>query len=257
MIGYKVFKKDFTDFNNIKKDKVFSVKNNPTPITPTDRFFQFFKKFEDIFKIFDKDDDIVVYEIKVLGGTLEIGDYEVYYTNKIKIIKKINISKKMKEIKPQLITNENRNNVGYDNTGWYNTGDENDGDYNTGNNNNGDNNVGNWNTGSHNTGYCNKGRRNTGSDNVGNWNTGNYNTGDYNTGHYNDGNYNVGSCNKGEHNIGNFNAGNYNIGDYNSGNFILGFFNTESRKISLFNHETDLDIDSPEINKLLDILVDS
>ena len=105
------------------------------------------------------------------------------------------------------------------------------------------------NTGKNCTGNRNSGDRNSGNRNSGDRNSGNRNSGDRNSGDRNSGDWNSGDWNSGDGNSGYRNSGDWNSGDWNSGDGNSGVFCTEESKIKIFDTETDMTLESGEIQK--------
>ena len=177
IVGYKVFKSDWTCRNNFKYEigKTYKHKDE---IGLCKGGFHFCRKLISCFNYYSFNPKNKVAIVIATGKVINGDDKSV--TDEITIMKEISWHEVLNMV-----------NDGNGNTGLGNTGNRNSGDYNSGN----------YNSGYYNSGYYNSGDRNTGDCNVGHYNSGNRNVGDFNTGNRNSGDFNT--CN---HSTGIFNT---------------------------------------------------
>lgn len=235
MIGYKVFDKDLYSLNgsiHYEIGKSYEMDKRPKVYK---RGYHFYVTIDDcyIHNPVINMDSYRICKVEAYGDIDSV--FDIYSTNKIKILEDIEITAEDIENK----RNSDDSSLGVGNNGRYNIGDCNKGGSNVGRHNYGHANVGDYNKGCGNTGDENDGYNNTGTKNLGDSNTGNHNIGHYNTGGMNSGSYNSGYCNTGNGNTGEFNSGNDNTGDFNSGDRHSGIFNTKSNlTIMIFDKES-------------------
>ena len=138
MIGYKVFKPDWT----CKGFQYTVGETFEEDVTPSccNRGFHFCTELKDCFNYYSFDPNNKVAEIEALGEIDAEADGSKHCTNKIKIVREISWEEVLKMV-----------NMGKANAGLCNSGNRNSGNRNSGNRNSGD-----WNSGNRNSGDWNK-----------------------------------------------------------------------------------------------------
>ena len=166
LIGYKVFKSDWTCRNNFKYE-IGKTYKHKEEIGLCKGGFHFCRKLIDCFNYYSFNPKNKVAIVIATGKVINGDDKSV--TDEITIMKEISWHEVLNMV-----------NDGNGNTGLGNTGNRNVGDCNSGNRNSGD-----CNSGYYNSGNCNTGNRNSGYYNSGNCNTGDFNTCNHSTGIFN------------------------------------------------------------------------
>jgi hypothetical protein len=229
--GYKIFNPDLTCRNfQYKVGETYELNSDPILCN---KGFHFCKELKDVYNYYRFDYSNPVCEIEALGTVIDDLNDNKSVTNKIKIVRILDIKEILFELNLFCSGNQGSYNRGSGNRGSINQGSSNQGSFNRGSSNQGSSNQGSSNRGSGNQGSSNQGSDNQGSNNQGSSNRGSYNRGSNNQGSSNRGSgnrgsYNQGSDNQGSYNRGSNNQGSSNQGSYNLGSCSVGFFNTES-----------------------------
>jgi PPE-repeat protein len=176
--GYKIFNPDLTCRNfQYKVGETYELNSDPILCN---KGFHFCKELKDVYNYYRFDYSNPVCEIEALGTVIDDLNDNKSVTNKIKIVRILDIKEILFEL--NLFCSGNQ---GSSNQGSYNQGSINQGSSNRGSNNQGSSNRGSGNRGSYNQGSDNQGSYNRGSNNQGSSNQGSYNLGSCSVGFFN------------------------------------------------------------------------